>query len=450
MVRAANVLELRAYVNQDLADAGLGQQIWVDNVGPGVPVRAQHIVELRGALQRLWDFKGRGLLPPWSGVPPTAGGPIRASHITDLRYWLNSYETNHAQGQGISSHSYAAEAGVGIDGAWADEIRDLYFNPSAFGSAQRLVVRCEMVFPWNVTPSQVAAILPSYKAAFDLYTSRGCDVIALFSPRFYRQTGLVPNAELAPDLISGRRLSNAYLNEFGNRARQVSDYLSANTAVFEYMIWNEPNGNPLDTTSYLDELHFAALMDNCYSVDMPNAFRIYCGGILVPPSGVPGFAPYVSAVYANVVNAGLAQGTTGRPWPWDGINLHIHHNRSDIAAIGSTIRQIKNDENFDPALLIVGEWGVTLSAGPTALSGAYVGIRDEVRPDLMMYFSHPYTNEGAQGEWGLRCYNESGAGLRLCFADPPGPCTWCTGNPAYRAAQGRTNLYGAFDSIVGT
>src|SRR5688572_645531 len=113
-IQSNDVSTLRNAIDQDLAAAGLAPQAWTwANVVPGSTILAKYYLEMRSAIQRLWDFKARGPLPLWTGgVAPggpsagTAATPIRASHVTDLRFWLNLYENNAAHSQGITSLSY--------------------------------------------------------------------------------------------------------------------------------------------------------------------------------------------------------------------------------------------------------------------------------------------------------------------------------------------------------
>ena len=66
--------------------------VWTDGrvLSPNTTLRAVHLTEVREAIQRLWDDRGLGLIPNWTGqADPNAP---RTSHITDLRKWFNHYE----------------------------------------------------------------------------------------------------------------------------------------------------------------------------------------------------------------------------------------------------------------------------------------------------------------------------------------------------------------------
>src|SRR5947208_1379656 len=53
------------------------------------PIRAQHFTELRDGIQGLWTAHGMGTIPAWTAGVPTAGTPILAGQINDLRGWLD-------------------------------------------------------------------------------------------------------------------------------------------------------------------------------------------------------------------------------------------------------------------------------------------------------------------------------------------------------------------------
>ncbi|MCC7371591.1 MAG: hypothetical protein IT306_24445 [Chloroflexi bacterium] len=116
-----HVSTLRTYVDQDKQSVPAPYRYsfsW-NNIVSGDRVLAKYISELRSAIQLLWNFKARGPLPSWTAAGSPGGDSngdaatvIRASHITDLRRWLNQYEDNHApKQQGINSKSYSSNDG---------------------------------------------------------------------------------------------------------------------------------------------------------------------------------------------------------------------------------------------------------------------------------------------------------------------------------------------------
>ena len=84
-IKAVHVTELRERVN-DLRNAhGLPPYVWSDpNIRPGVtPVKAMHLTQLRLALNEAYD--AAGLNRPRYGDVVEAGIPIKAEHINELR-----------------------------------------------------------------------------------------------------------------------------------------------------------------------------------------------------------------------------------------------------------------------------------------------------------------------------------------------------------------------------
>ncbi len=98
VLSAASINELRQAVDA----AGGSPDRWTG--GSRLPeyttLTAEHILEIKRAIQRLWDERGLGLIPNWTlGVEPgdpIPGTPlllIRDQDIYDLRKWFNHYET---------------------------------------------------------------------------------------------------------------------------------------------------------------------------------------------------------------------------------------------------------------------------------------------------------------------------------------------------------------------
>ncbi len=84
-IRAVHVTELRAEIDALRVSAGLARFAWEDRViQPGVTVvRAVHMQQLRTALDEVYDAEGRPR--PEYGEAVAPGVPIRAEHINELR-----------------------------------------------------------------------------------------------------------------------------------------------------------------------------------------------------------------------------------------------------------------------------------------------------------------------------------------------------------------------------
>ena len=103
-VSVASINELRTAVDAAVEAAEDPPVVWTD--GSPLPstmsVKAKYVIELRDAIQALWNKDDRklGLIPNWTtGVVPGLPAPtqpsilIRETDVTDLRRWFNHYET---------------------------------------------------------------------------------------------------------------------------------------------------------------------------------------------------------------------------------------------------------------------------------------------------------------------------------------------------------------------
>lgn len=95
-IRAFDIQELREAIDCNRSAYGEGPYPWTDvPVTSTTPIRAVHFTEACTSIQGLWDKKTMGTLPGWTGgVAPATGSPILASHLNDLRSWVNQYETD--------------------------------------------------------------------------------------------------------------------------------------------------------------------------------------------------------------------------------------------------------------------------------------------------------------------------------------------------------------------
>jgi hypothetical protein len=200
--------------------------------------------------------------------------------------------------------------------------------------------------------------------------------------------------------------------------------------------------------------NFGALMYQCW-FRLVGAQRIYWGGIFTsnaePGPGVildvgyPG--GYIDAVYEALLQNGRA---SEGAWPWNGINIHIHSDRSD-----QNMNELRNLINKARSLrgetgeVIVGEWGVTEEEEGFREPGAFAHLLGELRrPDIARLFSmtlyHAHHRVLGAGEhWSL---------IHTGFDEvpiPPRPGTqpW-RGRRGY-SIGGRSILYDLYDPAIG-
>ncbi len=96
-IRATHINELRSVTDKNRIVAGLGSYGWTDSPVTRLNhIRASHLTELRTAIQDLWTHANMGAIGSWSyGSAPTAGTlrAISARDVTDLRNWIDQYQT---------------------------------------------------------------------------------------------------------------------------------------------------------------------------------------------------------------------------------------------------------------------------------------------------------------------------------------------------------------------
>src|SRR5688572_23325140 len=89
--------------------------------------------------------------------------------------------------------------------------------------------------------------------------------------------------------------------------------------------------------------------DPRFTNDMP---KIYWGGILISGDHDPGLL-YISNCYDFLRNSGLM---IGEPiaFPWNGINVHIHHKRTDedIRDIFRTTRDLQRGSGDNEEMIL--------------------------------------------------------------------------------------------------
>jgi hypothetical protein len=86
-IRAAHVLELRARIDALRARFGLSSYAWTGAVQPGVVVRAQHVNELRTAVEDVYEAAPLApAAPVWTDATLLAGHTVvRAVHFAEIR-----------------------------------------------------------------------------------------------------------------------------------------------------------------------------------------------------------------------------------------------------------------------------------------------------------------------------------------------------------------------------
>ena len=84
-IEAEHITELRRRIDELRVSAGLGRYSWVDRtIRPGVtPVRAVHWEQMRTALDEVYDADGRRR-PRYTDAI-RVGVPIEAEHVNELR-----------------------------------------------------------------------------------------------------------------------------------------------------------------------------------------------------------------------------------------------------------------------------------------------------------------------------------------------------------------------------
>jgi hypothetical protein len=91
VIRLDHLRELREHVNSARVREELGEFSWRDDLAVGSLVRAQHIVELRMALEAV--YQARGHSPPhYTDEALGTGTPIKATHVDELRLAVMAVE----------------------------------------------------------------------------------------------------------------------------------------------------------------------------------------------------------------------------------------------------------------------------------------------------------------------------------------------------------------------
>ena len=457
---ASDITELRDQIQYQGGLAGLNPPItWNPaSINQGDWILASHFRDMRAAIQRLWTSKNRGSLPMWSsGIRP--GGPsegvaptsILATDVTDLRRWLDIYIDNHPRlGMDTKSYDAASRNRLLADNASADGwIPDI--AALAPPTPSRFMVRCEVNSPvtWldpdnpddpdRIPVSWNSVDRGHYRTAYSrIRMNSGAIVYPLLSKNFVLM-GTTADSVKQPLNVS---FSNSYIDQFSDEAVAFSRAI-ASSGARDFIIWNEPNGNQGVNTP---PQNFAALLYHCYNKLKADSSdnQIYWGGILCLPKPTgpdtvdnnkvdPANIDYFKGVYEAVSNfhfGGIkiplyVQGEliTQKfgPWPWDGVNVHVHRDRTS-GFVSDLFDQVRNEMRFErgdwSSRVLVGECGITIEnyrdgQRLTNSSGSAIFNRLIERADLLCLFSHhvhPEENE----HWGTR---EFGEGPPSSFTD---------------------------------
>ncbi|MFN8637442.1 MAG: hypothetical protein U0893_26620 [Chloroflexota bacterium] len=466
LIRADDLRQVRDFVDQDMSQLPPDlryQFAWPPSaIQAGTPIQARYLTDMRDAIQVLWNYKSRPPLPGWtSGTTP--GGPsnsrtptiIRASDVNDLRFWLAVYEANHPHGIGLDTLSCdPSQSGrPEISQGWVDNIHALRT------ASPPLLVRCDVRGPGSPPGSAnfSADDYDGYKRAFDKFkgttSGQNIPVFALLTRQFHQPAGLNPSEGLGPTTFS-----NAYIDSFVNAAHAFATQMSGH-GVQGYIIWNEPNANQ----EPLDPEHFAAMIYQVYQ-QLQSLGEIYWGGVIfgeAPPSN-PDQADvnalnFIGSTYDSETGALIQRGIYDSllywkkagtdnegsygPWPWTGVNAHVHHDRTknnvdhNLGRLNTqtSVLGLKGiqDKFGDSSIMIIGEWGIQNGRPSSGMSHVYPFFRDWA--EYMFYHSHHAIVPG-NVQWGIVDYVQFGP---LC---PDGFCV----------TNHREPYYSAFDALAGT
>jgi hypothetical protein len=243
LIKGSHVRDLRNYIQEDLDHASVsftwGWDSWTEQQDATTRILAIHFTRMRDAIQALWHSKGRPDLPDWTEEAPR--GPssgasdasiIRASHITDLRLWLNQYESNWPDNpQGVSSVCYDPRDDYIIQNVpsndWTGNITHLSGVP--------LNIRVNFISPIasdgstrNFSSTEFQSALARYKTALNQYAAHHLDVTMILSAQFYWSTSQTPQDEIEKDINNPNHFTNAYIRAFIEQARQVKDWFHEN------------------------------------------------------------------------------------------------------------------------------------------------------------------------------------------------------------------------------
>lgn len=472
-VKADHINELRDAIDDGLDASGLDDYNWTGTItAGGVAILARHIVEMRSATQYLWSAKRLGLLPSWSGPHgPSAGKPILASHLNDLRTWVNAYENSAnqpADPQGVVSHSFIPErlddegvvhAARMIDANWCKDASDLKKD---IGKTNPVPLRLRTLVQSRHNSSSdndITGQISQYITAFNKWQSiwlsekgQSINIGVVLPGEFHRAETLPPPSgqsrfpywcpnRYLEDQGDGGPYANPYIMSFAERAASFVAAV-ASARVKTVWIWNEsnlltnnvqPNQNCATETEWGDAQnslgpevfgslsHRTALaIKSALAAINVTDVMIYAGSLSVlrdyDPTG-SNAAGYLERMYKWLNGGSEEVPSDTLPYAWDGLSLNVlgpNVNGTYITSVFDAIDSVKTKWK-DTKPIIIGEWGAGFPQNGSQLTYAQAEtIFNAVRSKFitMYFYSHPEHKQteinGNTTVWGARKDTEFG------------------------------------------
>jgi hypothetical protein len=417
-IRAVHINELRSTVNTLRGAAGLISFLWTDRTASGdlptsAPIRAVHFTDLYGAIQDLWLRKRMGKLPNGTvGQAPRPGRPISRHDMSDLRNWVNEYADSpgNVDPAGLVSLAFDPAAsdghGVVVGADWRQDAIDL--KPDG----ERLLIRATVVAQNRPGIDYDSVNGAMYAQAVDVWRSviggKRFEIGLVLPAEFYLASGA--NDELSED---GQGMSNAYIDEFVNRAATFASYVIPRGAS-TFWIWNEPqvnivqSGKPQILRKDLAPENFASLVyRSALALRDAGAENIYVGSLHILPyvTGTDSQNPHLRLYLRKMYNHLRNSTNNVQSYPWTSFSINMENELTDTAYPQSVRQAIINEAiaaGDSTRSIILGEWGLrpddfdTSSDLETALNETYSNIV-ETFPTLY-FFTHEVQVEG----YGLR------------------------------------------------
>jgi hypothetical protein len=430
-------------VNADRAACQLPAYVFTDDpVDATKHIRAVHWIELRYAIQDLWTCKNLQSLPMWSvGSAPSSSRQISIRDLTDLQYWLTTFESSPnpvvfkpiifpSAAQGIISFSYDPTSTGMVDAKWCDDLKALH------GPGTPLLVRTTITA--NQTTNQLgSAGYPEYIRAIKTWAGEGFSIGGVLPYEFdLVNTPVNPNPYCPNGALGkgGDPLLNDYIDDYRFR---VQDFVTtlAPAGLTTYWVWNEPNldgiiasgvncppgqttnpqtGKPYRNDSLSPANFGALLVKGCQAVRAGgNATQtpvtVYAAGLSISPTiSASAAAAYLDAMY-NYIQDKVTS------YPWDGLSVNIEgvQTSSTVRDIVNAITAVQAAHN-DTGSLVVGEWGIgntilVSQSQQDAFRCTYYAISQGFTT-RMYFFQHPLSKPDQSGlNYGAIDWNQTPA-----------------------------------------
>lgn len=244
-IKAGHINQLRSVLDDLRSIFSLEQVNWTNNpvIAGNTPILATHIAEITNSIQDLWFRAGLGPLPSWSAsTPPLRGTPIRASHINDLRAWIDYFEAapNLPDPQGIVSKLYNAETDTIVNSAWVDDVTTLKTSDVI------LLVRAAIESTESTNDISSYHII-RFGTAVQAYQDKGHPVVGVLTGNFDRYDMIAPNDSdrkraYCPNHalgLNGDPLLNRYIQHYASRAGAFASAMQS-YGLTTFWLWNEP------------------------------------------------------------------------------------------------------------------------------------------------------------------------------------------------------------------